>query len=141
MSKYYIAGIFQEEDGSGYSVYFPDVPNVCAGGETMEEAIENASDGLQVALQGMADDNIAIPEPSNLANVKKCIQEFHSKIGMPCPAETVYQYFPAPVIDMTPVRVNVTIPKSILAEIDRNAKLAGLTRSRFLVAAAQAFTS
>lgn len=30
MKTYYIAAIVPEEDGSGYSVYFPDVPNVCA---------------------------------------------------------------------------------------------------------------
>jgi len=141
MRKYYIAGIFREEDGSGYSVYFPDVPNVCAGGENMSEAIENAADGLYEALRGMVEDNTAIPEPSGLEQVKKGIQEFHEKIGVAYPEDTIYQYIPAPVIDRVPVRVNITVPKNILAEIDRNAKLAGMSRSGFLVAAAQAYSA
>ncbi len=44
--------------------------------------------------------------------------------------DTVYQYIKAPAIDMVPVRIiNITVPKSILEEIDNNAKLAGMSRS------------
>ena len=39
MKKYYIAAFVPEEDGSGYSVYFPDVPRCFTGGETLEEAV------------------------------------------------------------------------------------------------------
>ena len=42
MEMFYIAGIVPEEDGSGYSVYFPDVPQVAAGGETVQEAMDGA---------------------------------------------------------------------------------------------------
>lgn len=141
MRKYFIAGIFREEDGSGYSVYFPDVPNVCAGGENMSEAIENATDGLYEALRGMVEDNAEIPEPSDLEQAKQGVKEFHSKIGMPYPEDTIYQFIAAPVIEMVPVRVNITVPKGILAEIDNNAKLAGMSRSGYLVAAAQAYSA
>lgn len=140
MRKYFIAGIFREEDGSGYSVYFPDVPNVCAGGETLSEAIENATDGLYEAMRGMLDDNMAIPEPSDLEKVKKGVQEWHAKIGVLCPKDAMYQFIPAPELDMIPVRVNITVPKSILAEIDQNARSAGMSRSGFLVAAARAYS-
>lgn len=93
MSKYYIAGITKEDDGSGYSVYFPDVPNVCAGGENVGEAIENASDALYEALKGMLEDNQPIPKPSDMEKVKKGIREFNEKIGMPYPECIIYQPF------------------------------------------------
>ena len=64
MATYYIAGIVKEDDGSGYSVYFPDVPNVCASGTSIPEAVENASEGLYLALRGLAEDRQDAPTPS-----------------------------------------------------------------------------
>ena len=59
MATFYIAGFVPEEEG-GYSVYFPDVPNVAAGGETIEEAITNAASGLYLALKDLAERNADI---------------------------------------------------------------------------------
>lgn len=139
MRKYYIAGIVKEEDGSGYSVYFPDVPNVCAGGSSVEEAIDNAMDGLYVGLRGMAEDREAIPVPSDMETAKAKLRAARIMDDLPCPDDVIYQYIPAPELDMTPVRVNITVPKGVLAEIDSHARLCGMTRSGFLVAAAQAY--
>ena len=139
MNRFYIAGIVKEDDGSGYSVYFPDVPNVCASGSSVEEAIMNATDGLYVGLRGMAEDNEPFPEPSDLETVKIKVREERALDHLPYPEDTIYQYIPAPGLDMMAVRVNITVPKSILAEIDANAKSAGMTRSGFLVAAARAY--
>ena len=140
MATYYIAGIVKEEDGSGYSVYFPDVPNVCASGTSIPEAVENASEGLYLALRGMAEDRLEAPAPSGLETVKAKVREIRELDDLPYPEDTVYQYIKAPAIDMVPVRVNITVPKGILEEIDNNAKLAGMSRSGFLVAAAQAYS-
>ena len=141
MSRFYIAGIVKEDDGSGYSVYFPDVPNVCAGGSSVEEAIDNAIDSLYLGLRGLAEDNEDIPAPSNLEIVKKRVKEERELDDLPYPEDTIYQYIPAPVVDMVPVRVNITVPKGLLAEIDQSAKLAGMTRSGYLVAAARAYSA
>lgn len=140
MRKYYIAGIIHEEDGSGYSVYFPDVPNVCAGGSSVEEAIDNAMDGLYVCLRGMAEDREEIPVPSDMETAKAKARAARIMDDLPCPDDVIYQYIPTPELDMTPVRVNITVPKGVLAEIDSHARLCGMTRSGFLVAAAQAYS-
>ena len=66
MATYYIAGIVKEDDGSGYSVYFPDVPYVCASGTSIPEAVENASEGLYLALRGLAEDRQDAPTPSDM---------------------------------------------------------------------------
>ena len=54
MKKFYIAGIVPEsmEEGGGYSVYIPDMPQVAAGGENVAEAIANATSALYLALRG-----------------------------------------------------------------------------------------
>lgn len=141
MNRFYIAGIVKEDDGSGYSVYFPDVPNVCASGSSVEEAIVNATDGLYLGLRGMAEDNEQIPEPSDLETIKIKVKEERALDNLPYPEDTIYQYIPAPGLDMIAVRVNITVPKSILAEIDSHAKASGMTRSGYLVAAAQAYSA
>ena len=135
MNRYYIAGIVQEEDG-GYSVYFPDVPNAVGGGETVEEAIFNASEGLIVALRGMVEQGAAIPEPSTMDAVKRAVEAERLGDDLPYPEDTIYQYVAAPSLETVPVRVNVTIPKGALEEIDARAKSLGYTRSGFLTQAA-----
>jgi predicted RNase H-like HicB family nuclease len=139
MNRFYIAGIVPEQEG-GFSVYFPDVPNVAAGGETVEEAMENAASGLYLALRDIAESNGDVPEPSPMAKVRAAVAAERELDGLPCPDDTLYQYIEAPDLDMVPVRVNVTIPRAVLHEIDRKAKLAGYTRSGFLAAAAQAYS-
>lgn len=140
MPTYYLAGIVKEDDGSGYSVYFPDVPTVCAGGASVEEAIENATDGLYLAMRGFAEDRLEAPIPSDMNTVIQKVKEERALDNLPYPKDVVYQYIPAPDVNMVPVRVNITVPKSVLVEIDRKAKLAGMSRSGFLVSAAQAYS-
>jgi predicted RNase H-like HicB family nuclease len=142
MQKFYIAGIVPEdlESGGGYSVYFPDVPTVAAGGETIEEAISNVTDGLYVALRGIAEQNGEIPVPSSLNEVRSRVKAEREQDGLSYPQDTLYQYVVAPSLDMVPVRVNVTIPKSALEEIDVKAKKYGYTRSGFLTHAALEYT-
>ena len=135
MNRYYIAGIVPEQDG-GYSVYFPDVPNAAVGGETVEEAIFLASEGLIVALRGMIEQGTAIPDPSPMSAVKRAVEAERLGDDLPYPADTIYQYVAAPSLETVPVRVNVTIPKGALDEIDARAKSLGYTRSGYLTRAA-----
>ena len=135
MAAYYIAGIVPEAEG-GFSVYFPDVPNVAASGETIEEAITNASNGLIVALRGMIELGSEAPHASALNEVIDMVKKERKTDDLPYPENTIYQYIAAPALDMVPVRVSISIPKSTLEEIDEKAKRAGFTRSGFLAHAA-----
>ena len=139
MNSYYIAGIIREADGSGYSVYFPDVPNVCAGGTTVQEAISHATEGLYVALRDLAEQNQEIPKASELEVVQARVKALRGADSLPYPDDSLFQFIPAPSFDMAPVRVNVTIPRAVLGKIDARAKLAGMTRSGYLAAAAMAY--
>jgi antitoxin HicB len=46
----YVALIHQEDD-SCYGVSFPDIPGVFTGGDTIEEALEEAAEVLQFAAE------------------------------------------------------------------------------------------
>lgn len=137
MSMFYVAGIVPEapEAGGGFSVYFPDVPNVAAGGETVEEAIQNATSGLYSALRALAEANTVIPNPSALSDVRARVLAEREADGLPFPSETLFQYIPAPNMDGTPVRVNVTLPKGLLEDLDAAQARLGMSRSGLLAAA------
>jgi predicted RNase H-like HicB family nuclease len=139
MQKFYIAGIVPEsaDSGGGYSVYFPDLPNIAAGGETVEEAIRNATSGLYLALRSIAEQNDAVPEPSSLQEVRAKVQAEREGDDLPCPEDIVYQYIAAPVLDAVPVRLNVSLAKSLVQEMDAITGRMGVTRSGFIAAAAR----
>ena len=138
MDTYYIAGFIPEEDGSGWSVYFPDVPNVAAGGETISEALTNARAGLSVALREMAERNLDIPAPSSMRDAVASVRLEREEDGLPFPDESVFQYVLAPEVDTTPVRVNISIPRNALNALDRKAEAAGTTRSGYIARIAMA---
>lgn len=96
MKKYYIAAFVPEEDGSGYSVYFPDVPRCFTGGETLEEAMFMAEDVLRLVLQDMAGGKERNSAPSGLEAVRKKVEEERALDGLSTPADTVYQLVAAP---------------------------------------------
>ncbi len=49
-----------------YGVMFPDFPGCVFGGKTMDEALENAREGLIFHIAGLLDDGEILPEPSSL---------------------------------------------------------------------------
>ena len=60
----YAALAIQNLDG-GFTVIFPDLPGCAAAGSTLEEACEMARETLALHLEGMAEDDEAIPPPSS----------------------------------------------------------------------------
>ncbi len=138
MKTYYI-GAFVKEEAGNYSVYFPDIPNAVTGGYSVEECMEYGEDILEVVLQDMASEKKPIPAPSSLEDVKKMVRKIREEDELPMPEEVIYQLFPAPSLDMVPVKVTISLPKAILEEADKKAKACGYTRSGFLAHAAQVY--
>ena len=142
MKTFYVAAIVPErqKDGGGLSVYIPDVPGAVTCGQTIEEAVFMAEDVLRLTLQDLAAEKKAIPAPSPLARVRERVQAIRREDGLDYPAdEVVFQYVPAPSLDMVPVKITVSLPKAVLEEVDAKAKACGYTRSGFLAHAAQAW--
>lgn len=53
-----------EEDGTGFLVTFPDIPEAVTGGSDLAEAQANAVEALELALLTYASDGKAMPVPS-----------------------------------------------------------------------------
>lgn len=68
MAKYVFPAVFTPAEEGGYLVTFPDLENVFTDGDTQEEALENASDALNLMLYDEAKENI--PEATDISEVK-----------------------------------------------------------------------
>jgi predicted RNase H-like HicB family nuclease len=119
--RQYIALIHKDAD-SDYGVSFPDFPGVVTAGRTLDEARALAEEALVFHIEGLIEDEEAIPAPSSLEAVMK---DLGNRDGV------------AILVAAKAVRVNITLPEDVLAEIDRYAEDHGFTRSGFLTQAAK----
>lgn len=53
-----------------YGVSFPDVPGCIAAGETLEGAIESASEALEFHFEGLIEDGETIPNPRTIHELR-----------------------------------------------------------------------
>jgi len=63
--------IIIERGERNYSAYCPDLPGVVAAGETEEETILLMKEAIEFHLEGLREDDLAIPEPTTSA---RCIE-------------------------------------------------------------------
>jgi predicted RNase H-like HicB family nuclease len=119
----YIALIRKDPDTS-YGVDFPDFPGCVSGGETLDEALENAREALVLHVEGMLEDGQAVPSPSTVDAV---IDDPHNRDALAVVVEL-------PRIKGRAVRVNITLDEHLLRKIDTVTR----NRSAFLTDAAEA---
>ncbi|WP_428377464.1 type II toxin-antitoxin system HicB family antitoxin [Lichenicoccus sp.] len=119
----YIA-LIRKDPTSDYGVEFPDLPGCVTAGTDLDDARRMARDALALHIQGLVDDGDEIPNPSALETVMRD----------PINEGTVAVLIEAPVRVSSAIRVNITLPKDLIAEIDRVSP----NRSRFLADAARA---
>ena len=124
--RHYIA-LIHKDANSDYGVSFPDLPGVITAGRTLDEARAMATEALAFHLEGLAEDGEAVPEPSTLEEIMAIAEN----------RDGVAVLIDAPAADVKSVRVNVTFPADVLAEIDKYAEREGFTRSGFLAQAAK----
>jgi predicted RNase H-like HicB family nuclease len=125
--RHYIALIRKEPEGD-FGVSFPDFPGCVTAGRSLDEARAFAHEALQLHVDGMAEDGIALPEPSSLETV----------MADPDDRDAVALLVSVSTGAAKAVRVSITVPEDALAEMDRYARSHGMTRSGFLVRAARA---
>jgi predicted RNase H-like HicB family nuclease len=117
----YIAYLHKNKK-SDYGVSFPDFPGCITAGMTLEEARCMAAEALSFHIAGMQEDGEAIPEPSTLDDLKN---DPAMKGAIAFLVEVTTQ-------EKT-VRINITARESQIAEIDRRATAAKLSRSAYIV--------
>ena len=56
-----------EKANNNYSAYSPDLPGCVSTGATYEEAEKNMYEAIEMHIQGLLEDNLAIPESKSFA--------------------------------------------------------------------------
>ena len=123
----YIA-VVHKDPKSDFGVSFPDFPGCVTAGSTIDEAKDMAYDALSLHIKGMMENGENIPAPSKLEDI----------MYDPDYADATAILIVS-VSETKPrsVRVNITVPEDMLRKIDKIAKKRGMSRSSFLVHAAQ----
>ena len=120
-------GLIHKDAESHFGVSFPDFPGVITAGTTLDDARAMAEEALTLHIEGLTEDEQAIPEPSALEDVMSD-PDNRSGVAILVSVKTS----PAKAI-----RVNVTLPENVLEQIDKYAEAHGLTRSGLLTQAAK----
>jgi predicted RNase H-like HicB family nuclease len=123
----YIA-VVHKDPKSDFGVSFPDFPGCITAGSSIDEAKDMAHDALSLHIKGMIEDGENIPTPSKLEDI----------MDDPDYADAAAILIVS-VSEVKPrsVRVNITVQEDMLRKIDKVAKKRGMSRSSFLVHAAQ----
>lgn len=123
----YIAAVHKDSK-SDFGVSFPDFPGCVTAGSSIDEAKDMAHDALSLHIKGMLEDGESIPAPSKLEDIM-ADPDYSDAVAIL--VVTVSEAKPRSV------RVNITLPEDMLRKIDAVARKRGMSRSSFLVNAAQ----
>lgn len=113
-----------------WGVAVPDLPGCFSAGDTMDEAIANATEAIELWIETVIDDGGMIPPPGSIEAHRKN-PEYVSWIWALADVD------PAVLSDKAE-RINITLPARVLRRIDEAARASHETRSGFLARAALA---
>jgi predicted RNase H-like HicB family nuclease len=120
MKKQLYPAVLERGSKATFAAWFPDFPGCVAAGKSQEEAIEKAENALAKAVDILFEQGRSLPQPTPIERIvlpKGCAFAAYFIVGVapPDPSE----------------RVNVYLPKSLIAKVDRRAAELGMSRSSF----------
>ena len=131
MSSYYVA-IIEKEFDSAFGVWFPDVEGCFSAGDTLEEAVANAAMALRQHTESLesAGRGLSAPRaPDDILHdedVRAAVEKGAVLFAVPLLADAGRT-----------VRINISLDKALVDQIDVAGSGRGLTRSAFIAQAAR----
>ena len=121
--------VLHTDDGVRYGVTVPDLPGCFSGGDTFDAALASAAEAIDLHLEGIIEGGGDIPVPRPIAEHRTD----------PDYAEGVWAAVEVDVarFEGKAEKINITLPRRLLAKIDDYARAHGATRSGFLAEAAR----
>ncbi|GAN55269.1 type II toxin-antitoxin system HicB family antitoxin [Tanticharoenia sakaeratensis] len=113
-------------DTTAFGVVLPDLPGCFSAGDTLDEAVTNATEAATLWIEDMIDRGESIPAPSRLDAIVQT-PEWSGSGWMPG-----FVNIDPTIFDERAERVNITLPRRVLARLDARAKDAGESRSGFI---------
>jgi predicted RNase H-like HicB family nuclease len=108
-----------------WGVVVPDLPGCfSAADQGVDEAIENAREAITAWIEAAIDAGEPVPTPGSI-DAHRSNRKYRGWIW------AVVEVDPA-VLDEKAERVNITLPRRVLARLDAKARAAGETRSGYI---------
>jgi predicted RNase H-like HicB family nuclease len=125
----FVIAIEPGSENTAFGVVVPDLTGCFSAGDTMEEAMDNARDAIELWCETAIEAGRDIPVLKSIT-VHQARPEFAGWIWAVIEAPVERYFGPA-------TKLNITLPKLLLAKIDTYAASQGLSRSGFLADAAR----
>lgn len=125
----FVIAIEPGSETTAYGVVVPDLPGCFSAGDTLEEAMDSARDAIELWCETAIEAGRDIPVLKPIAE-HQARPEFEGWIWAVVDAPVERYFGPA-------TKLNITLPKLLLAKIDTYAASQGLSRSGFLAEAAR----
>ncbi|MCF8208802.1 MAG: type II toxin-antitoxin system HicB family antitoxin [Rhodoferax sp.] len=126
----FIIAIEPGDDTHSFGVVVPDLPGCVSAGDTIDEAIANAHEAIDLWCETVLADGGNIPVGKTITEHQKD-PEFGGWVWALVDVPVEKYLGPAE-------KINITVPRLLLSRIDDYARAHGATRSGFLVQAARA---
>ena len=122
--------VLHTDDGARFGATVPDLPGCFSGGDSLDEALENVREAIDVQVEGLIEEGLAVPEQLRSLAIHQANADY---------ADGVWALVDVPVEKyLGPVeKINITVPRLVLSRIDEYARKHGQSRSGFLVEAAR----
>ena len=120
----YVIAIEPGDEKHAFGVAVPDLPGCFSAGDTLDEAITNAREVIELWLETVIDDGLPVPEPKPLSKHQV----------NPAFAGWIWAVVAVDLASLSDKveRINITLPARVLRRIDQAAKQAGESRSAYL---------
>jgi len=123
--------VIHKDPESDYGVTVPDLPGCFSAGETVDEALTEAVEAIELHLDGMLQDNEPLPTPQSI-EVHRQNPEYTGGV------------WALVTVDLSKIsgkakRVNITLPERLLTVMDQYAAQRGETRSGLIAQATMAY--
>ena len=122
--------VLHTDDGVRFGVTVPDLPGCFSAGDTFDAALDAVLEAIDLHLEGLTEEGHDIPAPRAIAE-HRINPDFAD--GVWAAVEVDISRF-----EGRAEKMNITLPRRLLAKIDSYAKAHGETRSGFLAEAARA---
>ncbi|HQY95112.1 MAG: type II toxin-antitoxin system HicB family antitoxin [Caldilinea sp.] len=113
------------DEQHAFGVIIPDLPGCFSAGDTLDEALHNAEEAILAWIDAAIDGNEPIPQPSAIDSLRTQHSELTEWVW------AIVSVDPAR-LDDTIERVNITLPRRVLARLDAAALAVGETRSGYI---------
>ena len=121
--------VLHTDDGVRFGVTVPDLPGCFSAGDTFDAALDSVVEAIDLHLEGIVEEGGEVPVPKPIAE----------HLANPDFTEGVWAAVEVNVsrFDGRAEKINITLPRRLLAKIDAYAQARGETRSGFLAEAAR----